>query len=88
MKADRIRFHRLPGGHFRIPESAIEEFWSEHDRRHTRAARATNETGCAPSARRPSPRPSAGRRPRLGSETPDEYDLSPAALERLRAQLR
>jgi len=88
MKAGRIRFHRLPGGHFRIPESAIEEFWSEHDRRHTRAADRAAETRPAGKARRPSPSPSAGRRPALGCEPPDEYDLSPAALERLRAQFR
>jgi excisionase family DNA binding protein len=58
MKADRIRFHRLPGGHFRIPESAIEEFWSEHDRRHTRAANRAAETRRAGKARRPRPAPS------------------------------
>jgi excisionase family DNA binding protein len=88
MKADRIRFHRLPGGHFRIPESAIDEFWAEHDRRHTRPARGANGTRRAAQARRPSPPLSSGRRPRLGRELQDEYDLSPAALERLRAQFR
>lgn len=88
MQADRIRFHRLPGGHCRIPEDAIEEFWTEHDRRRTRAAGGSVDTRRAAKARRPSPRSSAGRRPALGSEPPEDYDLSPAALQRLRTQLR
>jgi excisionase family DNA binding protein len=75
MKADRIRFHRLPGGHFRIPESAIDEFWSEHDARRTRAAERSMQKSRAPRARRPRPA-SSQRRPALGCEPPDDYDLS------------
>jgi excisionase family DNA binding protein len=84
MQADRIRYHRLPGGHYRIPEDAIAEFWSEHNppRPHRRHASPALE----PVLRRPTQRPSTGRRTRLGQESPEDYDLSPAALAELRAQ--
>jgi excisionase family DNA binding protein len=82
MRAERIRYHRLPGGHYRIPEDAIDEFWSRNDPSPPRARR----TG-AP-ARRHAKRPSTGRRKALGHESPEDYDLSPAALAELRAQFR
>ncbi len=87
MQADRIRYHRLPGGHYRIPEDAIDEFWSDHDSRQPRRRRGS-EAARSPSVRRAAERSSSGRRPRLGDEPPEDYDISPAALERLRAQFR
>jgi len=86
MQADRIRYHRLPGGHYRIPEDAIEEFWSAHDLPSPARSRRTVTAG-EPARRRPK-RPSSRRRPRLGQESPEDYDLSPAALAELRAQFR
>jgi excisionase family DNA binding protein len=86
MQADRIRYHRLPGGHYRIPEDAIDEFWSAHDLPSTARARRTVTTG-EPARRRHPKRPSS-RRARLGQESPEDYDLSPAALAELRAQFR
>jgi excisionase family DNA binding protein len=88
IKAERIRYRRLPGGHFRIPESAIDEFFSEHDGRQHHQARRSTTRRRALTARPPAPAPASGRRPRLGCEPPQEYDLSPAALEALRAQFR
>jgi excisionase family DNA binding protein len=86
MRAERIRYHRLPGGHYRIPEDAIDEFWSAHDPS-PRPARRT-VPAVEPARRRRAKRPSAGRRSRLGQESPEDYDLSPAALAELRAQFR
>jgi excisionase family DNA binding protein len=88
LKAGRVRFHRLPGGHFRIPESAIAEFFSEHEGRRAHTAPAGDRRRRPRSTRRPTPPPASGRRPRLGSEPDDDYDLSPAALAELRAQFR
>jgi excisionase family DNA binding protein len=90
MQADRIRYHRLPGGHYRIPEGAIDEFWSEHDPHRPRRRHAPAEVAPArnPGVRRQPQRPSAGRRPRLGEEPQEDYDLSPAALAQLRVQFR
>jgi excisionase family DNA binding protein len=87
MQADRIRYHRLPGGHYRIPEDAIDEFWSAHDLPSPARSRRT-VTAVEPARRRRPKRPSAGRRARLGQESPEDYDLSPAALAELRAQFR
>jgi excisionase family DNA binding protein len=82
--SDRIRHHRLPGGHYRIPAEAIDEFW------------ATNEKARAPTplpdrdehgGRSASRRPAARRRPPLGREQPASYDLSPEHLAELRARV-
>jgi excisionase family DNA binding protein len=86
MQADRIRYHRLPGGHYRIPEDAIDEFWFAHDPSPRPARRAV--PAVEPARRRHATRPSAGRRSRLGQESPEDYDLSPDALAELRAQFR
>lgn len=86
MRAGRIRYHRLPGGHYRIPEDAIEEFWSSHDPSPARPARPV--TTVEPARRRRPQRPGAPRRARLGQEPPEDYDLSPTALAELRAQFR
>ena len=88
MQAGRIRYHRLPGGHYRIPEDAIEEFWCEHGPPRSRSRRRHASPAREPVLRRPTQRPSTGRRSRLGQESPEDYDLSPAALAELRAQFR
>jgi excisionase family DNA binding protein len=82
--SDRIRYHRLPGGHYRIPEEAIAEFWAEHDRRKQARHLARASTRCVPYPAEPST--STIRRQPLGRETEHEYDLSPAHLAQLRAR--
>jgi excisionase family DNA binding protein len=82
--SDHIRYHRLPGGHYRIPEEAIAEFWAEHDRR----KRARH---LARASARIAGRPSVGstpstRRPALGRESRGDYDLSPEHLAEVRAR--
>jgi excisionase family DNA binding protein len=82
--SDRIRYHRLPGGHYRIPEEAIAEFWAEHDR-----AKQARHLARASTARRLGPlqRSTANtRRPAIGREEPADYDLSPAHLAEIRAR--
>ncbi len=83
--SDRIRYHRLPGGHYRIPGEAIAEFWAEHDRR-----KRARHLARASTIRRPSRPPQRGtvntRRPAIGREEPEDYDLSPAHLAEIRAR--
>ena len=81
--SDRIRYHRLPGGHYRIPEEAITEFWVDHDRgtQGRRAARTSTRLSGPPERSTP-----GARRPPLGREAPGDYDLSPAHLAELRAR--
>jgi excisionase family DNA binding protein len=80
----RIRCHRLPGGHYRIPQDAITEFWAEHDRlkRAQRSARASARLA----VRTPERSAASTRRAALGRERDGEYDLSPAHLAELRAR--
>jgi hypothetical protein len=64
--SDRIRCHRLPGGHYRIPEEAIAEFWSEHDRR--KQARCLARASTRSALRPPERSRWSTRRPPLGRE--------------------
>jgi len=85
--SDRIRHHRLPGGHYRIPAEAIEEFWAANEKASAPgAARVPGGNGGAaePAARHPAAR---RRRPPLGREPPRSYDLSPEHLAELRARV-
>lgn len=75
INAGLIGFHRLPGGHYRIPAEAIASFWSKHSPQPRRADRR------APLVARPRRAPAAGqagasgRRTRLSASTqprPDE----------------
>jgi excisionase family DNA binding protein len=81
--SDRIRYHRLPGGHYRIPGEAIAEFWAEHDRR-----KQARHLARASKVRRLGPQRSTAntRRPAIGREEPEDYDLSPAHLAEIRAR--
>jgi excisionase family DNA binding protein len=79
----RLRYRRLPGGHYRIPLEAIDEFWVENDTVGLDGHRTALGARPAPHTRR------AGqpRRPPLKREAV-AYDLSPERLEELRAQYR
>jgi excisionase family DNA binding protein len=76
----RIRYHRLPGGHYRIPVEAIDEFWAQN----TRAKE--QRRGARAHATRPDPITTARRRIALGSGRGGDYDLSPEHLAELRAR--
>jgi excisionase family DNA binding protein len=81
----RIRYHRLPGGHYRIPVEAIDEFWAQN----TRAKeQRRSERAHAPrrASSRPDPITTARRRIALGSGRDGDYDLSPEHLAELRAR--
>jgi excisionase family DNA binding protein len=88
----QIDFHRLPGGHYRIPHDAITQFWIEHDEKLARrprrqrpaVARIADRAG---RSRGDPGRTVATRRPRLGDERQAPvYDLSPARLAELRSR--
>jgi excisionase family DNA binding protein len=91
MSSGLLGCRRLPGGHYRIPEEAIHEFWGAGDAPERGARRRQ------PGAERPSVNASGGagktrsrraRRPRVGDEDSVAfYDLSPDALAALRAQV-
>jgi excisionase family DNA binding protein len=85
--SDAIRHHRLPGGHYRIPAEAIEEFWAAHEK--ARAPVSAHVPSGGSDAARPAAhrRPAARRRPPLGREPPRSYDLSPEHLAELRARV-
>jgi excisionase family DNA binding protein len=82
--SDHIRYHRLPGGHYRIPEEAIAEFWVEHDRRRRARRRARNTA--RPDLRPPERSTDGARRPALGQERGGDYDLSSEHLAELRTR--
>jgi excisionase family DNA binding protein len=91
MSSGLLGCRRLPGGHYRIPEEAIHDFWGAGDAP-DRGARQRQ-----PGAERPSVNASGrasktrsrrARRPRLGDEDSVAfYDLSPQALAALRARV-
>jgi excisionase family DNA binding protein len=78
IRSGQIRSHRLPGGHYRIPQEAIDEFWNQHSPRPTNHSRRRAD---APTAR---VEPNSPRRCQLAAQ-PHEYDLSTAHLAALRA---
>lgn len=91
MSSGLLGCRRLPGGHYRIPEEAIHEFWGTGDvpvrggrRRQPEAERpSVNASGWASKTRT-----RRARRPRLGDEDSVAfYDLSPEALAALRARV-
>jgi excisionase family DNA binding protein len=83
-----LAYRRLPGGHYRISEAAIESFGLDSDPRGRRwhqdqDARSTFEVGHARAAlRRPQGAIPAARE--LGTKR--SYDLSPEALAQLRVR--
>jgi excisionase family DNA binding protein len=83
--SDRIRHHRLPGGHYRIPAEAIDEFWAANEKARAPAALPDRDQHGGHTA--PSRRPAARRSPPLGREPAPSYDLSPEHLAQLRARV-
>lgn len=83
--SDRIRHHRLPSGHIRIPPEAIDEFWATNHRASAPAPLPgrVERRGRVAASRRPAAR----RHPPLGAEQPHSYDLSPEHLADLRARV-
>jgi len=79
----RIRCNRLPGGHYRIPAEAIDEFWAAQEIVVKNRRRVPER---ARSRRPPEQRTASTRRPPLGREQPEEYDLSPSHLAEIRAR--
>lgn len=84
-----LAHRRLPGGHYRIPEEALAEFWQASEKPAARAARTEliREEPGRDSQRRRRPR-SSRRRASLGEESSmASYDLSTEALSALRSRL-
>jgi excisionase family DNA binding protein len=84
--SDAIRHERLPGGHYRIPADAIEEFWAANEKARA-PARAHVPSDSRDAAWGAPRRPAARRSPPLGREPPRSYDLSPEHLAELRARV-
>jgi excisionase family DNA binding protein len=87
-----LAHHRLPGGHYRIPEESILQFWRENERAapHTGQGHMGTERmpGAPRSDRQTHTRSMPSRRRPLGKESPmPSYDLSSATLAALRARL-
>jgi hypothetical protein len=81
-----LGYRRLPGGHYRIPEEALAEFWHVNEQRATLPPRPAPSGGGRDRARQPRGRKrSSRRRAALGEqESPPSYDLSMEALSALR----
>jgi excisionase family DNA binding protein len=82
-----LAHRRLPGGHYRIPESAIREFWRANESAQPgrrRAAAGSPSYDMAQSE--PRTRSRSPRRRRLGADTASSYDLSTAGLSELRSR--
>jgi excisionase family DNA binding protein len=82
--SDRIRHHRLPSGHYRIPPEAIDEFWATNAKARAPAPLHDRDEG---RRRTGSRRPAARRAASLGREQPHSYDLSPEHLAQLRERV-
>jgi excisionase family DNA binding protein len=80
LSAGLLAFRRLPGGHYRVPTEALDEFWRADAALQTPSALRTSRQ-----ARQRSP--SSGNQLRLGLEAPEDYDLSPATLRAVRDRL-
>lgn len=84
-----LAHRRLPGGHYRIAEEALAEFWQANEKPAVHPARVerTGEEPGRESQRRRRSR-SSRRRLLLGEESsPGSYDLSTEALSALRSRL-
>ena len=87
-----LAHRRLPGGHYRIPEQSIWDFWRAWEtvppRTSQRVGVSDQMPGGAPSKhRRPArPRPTTRRRRSAGDSPFTPYDLSTAALAALRSE--
>jgi excisionase family DNA binding protein len=82
IEAGLIGYRRLPGGHYRISEDAIAEFWARQDSRRAARRVARAATRHAPPERGP-----GKRRAPIGTESEDpDYDLSDEHLAELRAR--
>jgi excisionase family DNA binding protein len=79
--AGLIGYRQLPGGHYRIPREAIDEFWREHSPSPRRTARRQRLAARPPRARavRETTAGEPGRRPRLSATSaPRSYEVPPA----------
>jgi excisionase family DNA binding protein len=81
--SNRIRHHRLPGGYYRIPAEAIDEFWAANEKARTPPLPDRDERGRPAASRRPVTRRAAP----LGRAGPRGYDLSLEHLAQLRARV-
>lgn len=78
---------RLPGGHYRIPEEALAEFWQANERPAARAPDADPGRSTRERDRQRRGRTGASRRRSLGQDdATSPYDLSIEALSTLRSQ--
>jgi len=73
-----IGYRRLPGGHYRIPAEAIDEFWERHAPPSRRSGRQLLVARPRPRDSERSKSASGKRRPRLGaSREPRPFDIPP-----------
>lgn len=86
-----LEHRRLPGGHYRVPASALTDFWQANDpnlRVGYAGWRADLTQTSQASGRRRRQRPSSSsKQPRLGTQTTGDYDLSIGKLRALRKRL-
>jgi excisionase family DNA binding protein len=76
---------RLPGGHHRIPESAILNLWSSSTPRRSAVQAKRGDAGTSRTTAKNRPQP-VDRRSELRSDQAAPYDLSAASLAAIRSR--
>jgi len=82
-----LAYRRLPGGHYRISETAVEDFWRANDGAGQSATRPPRGRASRRAGRAQARRRTGKRRMRPSDAKPHgPYDLSNAVLDALRAE--
>ncbi len=87
MSLGLLAYRRLPGGHYRISEKAVEDFWRANDGSEQSASRPQRGWASRQADRAQARRRTGKRRMRPSNAKPHgPYDLSNAVLDALRAE--
>lgn len=81
-----LAYRRLPGGHYRISEKAVEDFWRASSAARPSASRPPRDRASQPGRAQAQRRTGKRRTRPSGAKPRDPYDLSNAVLQALRAE--
>jgi hypothetical protein len=87
MSLGLLAYRRLPGGHYRISEKALEDFWRANDGSGQSASRPPRDRASRRAVRARAQQPTGKRRMRASdAKSQGPYELSNAVLHALRAE--
>ncbi len=87
ISAGLLDYRKLPGGHYRIPQEAIDEFWRMVNGARQRLCRVPKAERPQSGSARPMPAERARRELAAGERSDVAYDLSPEVLAALRREV-